>query len=212
MFRFVGVFLLGVVLGAVLIARFHIPYVTATTVQPAAAPTFLVVAPTHAANPAIGAPLPALITAAAAIRCGRFTESRRTQTERLRTAPSAVRVQLLKCSDQAKMQSLHGLFAAEQRDAEWAESMEQHLKSDFARDAPLLQVHLGPIQCRRTICEIQASGPSDMDAVTWDQEVGRMSQEAWWTFTIGASTAIQRHEHSLMLTVLRRPPPVLESN
>lgn len=110
------------------------------------------------------------------------------------------------------MHNLHGLFAAEPRDVEWAGSMEEHLKAGLAKDAAWLQLTLGRIQCRQTICEVQAVGPADMNAVTWHHEVIRMSQEPWWTFRTIASTSIQQHGLSQMLTALRRPPPVFELN
>jgi hypothetical protein len=112
------------------------------------------------------------------------------------------------CTQQAA--SLPGLFATQSRDIEWVETIEQQLQSYLETEAPQAGIRVQSVQCRYTVCRIQAlvSGPAD--ANNWHQLVASMEHEMWWKFWL-TSVVLDRGSGGWTTTLmLRRVSPSVQ--
>ncbi|WP_152599871.1 hypothetical protein [Noviluteimonas dokdonensis] len=78
----------------------------------------------------------------------------------------------------------HAVFAAEKRDAEWADIVEPRLREYFARQRNARAFEIVGLECRSTMCEVLAANrdprtaPFDVD--DWQNVLFAMHAEPWY--------------------------------
>jgi hypothetical protein len=114
---------------------------------------------------------------------------------------------VLRCYAMADLDDLHRQFITENRDADWADTMEEHLRAYVAKNAAAALFDVTLLQCRGTLCEIQACSPKDPGGREWNAIANGMRREPWWTFSLVSSASYNLSGESVTLAILRRPTP-----
>lgn len=99
---------------------------------------------------------------------------------------------------------LHQRLEREGRDPAWSTEVEQNLRQYLAQHAGSPDFDIVGVQCRRTLCEIQAFGYAAQANDKWNAIMGHMGEQPWWSF-MGMSTTISSvNGKSVLMTVLTR--------
>jgi hypothetical protein len=91
---------------------------------------------------------------------------------------------------------------AEARDDPWASQTEGAIRAYLQVNAPVPAFEVLGVECRQTMCKVQAHGRSD----AWDAVVKAMSTEPWAAFAGHSTSSTPTNGRLALLTVFTRNP------
>lgn len=83
----------------------------------------------------------------------------------------------------------HAALEAEPKDDSWAYYMEQTLLQHLAGTPGIEQFEISNIECRATMCEIQAIGFDESTGLVWAQILQSMRNQPWYEFVQTGSSS-----------------------
>jgi hypothetical protein len=105
----------------------------------------------------------------------------------------------------SSLAELHQRFESEDKDPAWAYDTERQLKSYLLRNAPSPRFDVFFVECRKSLCEIQARGYTPTAGEEWKKAIDAMAAQPWWTaFSGNSSSSSEQNGQAVMLTLLHR--------
>ena len=98
----------------------------------------------------------------------------------------------------------HAELEAEAKDDSWAYYMEQSLQQFLAGHPDSPNFVISNIECRTTMCEIQAIGYDESTGPAWNAMLFDMRQQPWFDFSESGSSSSSIDGSMAIITTLRR--------
>lgn len=103
------------------------------------------------------------------------------------------------------LKDLHRQLDGEDEDTNWAYYAKAQILAYLIRLPPQLQFDVRAVECRATLCEIQAFGVNEAGGDSWSTVLSGMRQQPWYRDFSGAASQTDGHDGtSTILTILQR--------
>jgi len=124
--------------------------------------------------------------------------------ERTAVRVSEAHKDLLARQDGAGRSDVHAELEAEPEDDSWSYFMEQALNQFISRHPNTSKFAIFNIECRTTLCEIQAVGYDDSTSPDWSRILYDLQQEPWYEFGQVGTSSTDYQGQLAVVTHLRR--------
>ena len=103
---------------------------------------------------------------------------------------------------------LHAAFITEGRDPTWSGGMEQSINQVLAAANAAGELQIMSVECRSSMCEVLAFGNSAASSKEWNQAIGAMRKEPWYSDMGGESTTMgSQNGRFTVATIFQRKKP-----